>query len=465
MLWRMRYRLFLDQRPYDLWHWREEGRMFSSSVGPSLWNVRHALLAHEAWLFVATEELSLAVRAGDGLAIPWPSDVQTDMVLHVAKLCCVFAMSSETHDSVLCAWHCDGREIWKEQTGLKLLQPLYFIDRVNALCAGCFEGIFLWDATNGSLLRRMNTELPVDRIWHFELPTCDGHRDLLCARSSEVLGLTSQLLVWSSLEDDTVQPWQKTTNEMIMAVASDDSRLFARVGQAICAWDRAGKESWQRQEPMLPRLPTLPTRLQLSMGNVYVAAGHLILALTAETGELHFKVTTTGSVVKVYPISTSYMVSLIRSSNYSLGFLNLSQGELKVTSLRGEIPKASIAWNAFVIVAVVDANCDSDQSSLVTYDFTSGRLLWQRCFDQTLQSLCKDQHRIFAGGVGFISALDPREGSILWHTQLDGMVKALTLIAEKNGVHEFCVSEIGDLHGLTWIYMDFKELPTLQPCK
>lgn len=39
-----------------------------------------------------------------------------------------------------------------------------------------------------------------------------------------------------------------------------------------------------------------------------------------------------------------------------------------------------------------------DQSSLATYDFTSGRLLWQRCFDQTLQSLCKDQHRIFAGG-------------------------------------------------------------------
>ena len=33
---------------------------------------------------------------GDGLAIPWPSDVQTDLVLHVEKLCCVFAMSSET---------------------------------------------------------------------------------------------------------------------------------------------------------------------------------------------------------------------------------------------------------------------------------------------------------------------------------------------------------------------------------
>ena len=34
---------------------------------------------------------------GDGLAIPWPCDVQMDpKVLHVAKLRCVFAMSSET---------------------------------------------------------------------------------------------------------------------------------------------------------------------------------------------------------------------------------------------------------------------------------------------------------------------------------------------------------------------------------
>ena len=57
--------------------------------------------------------------------------------------------------------------------------------------------------------------------------------------------------------------------------------------------------------------------------------------------------------------------------------------------------------NCFALGGVVFQwfNCKpGDQSSLVTYDFTSGRLLWQRCFDQTLQSLCKDQHRIFAGG-------------------------------------------------------------------
>ena len=117
---------------------------------------------------------------GDGLALPWPSDVGIDSVLCVPKLQRVFAMSSETPQkwstakegkppsthqlthqllqdqirrffcpsfffsgslgsavvnlpqetlhSVICAWHWDGREIWREQTQLKLLQPLYFLD-------------------------------------------------------------------------------------------------------------------------------------------------------------------------------------------------------------------------------------------------------------------------------------------------------------------------------------------------
>ena len=43
---------------------------------------------------------------------------------------------------------------------------------------------------------------------------------------------------------------------------------------------------------MLPRLPTVPTRLQLGMGKVYVAAGHLILALRPgdpETARVEWK--------------------------------------------------------------------------------------------------------------------------------------------------------------------------------
>eukprot|EP00438_Fugacium_kawagutii_P017504 Skav206892 [mRNA] locus=scaffold2387:118488:130753:+ [translate_table: standard] len=416
-------------------------------------------------------------RPGDGLAMPWPSNFQVDGVLCVPKLRRVFAMSSETwwqwpprvvetQDSVLCAWHCgDGCEIWRKQTGLKLLQPLYFIepsaahttsaatvallqDQLDALCAGCFEGVVLWAAATGILLRRIDTELPVDRVWF-------GAASLLCARSSEVLGLTSKLLVWNNLQDAdatgdlTRLAWSKTTTEMIMALTSAADALFARLGQALVSYSHAGQQRWQRQEQMLPRLPTVPTRLQLSGAKLLVAAGHLILALSLGCATKHEW--TVGSVVKVYPAWCNSMATWHGSSNYALGFLNLSEGDLQLTSLRrGEIPKASIAWGSGlapwrlhgpcdvslavacskVILAVIWDACD-DESSLLTWD-SSGRLLWEQHFENTLQTLGKDDHFIFAGrGVGFITALNPHDGSVLWHTEIDGMAKALTLITEE----------------------------------
>eukprot|EP00434_Breviolum_minutum_P045589 symbB.v1.2.040910.t1/scaffold7643.1/size10096/1 len=403
----------------------------------ALHKVRRASLAEHPWLFVTTEESSWALRTGDGLLIPWPSNVQVDTVLCVAKLQSVFAMSSETQNSVLCAWHCwDGRELWCLQTGLKLLQPLYFIDRLDALCAGCFEGVCLWEASTGAPLRRWTTELPVDRIWHFEFESTSQERwpDVICARSTEVLGLTSKLLVWRNVEDvaTTEIAWQQCTQEMIMAVACDTSRLYARVGNSLCAWyHESGQERWQRHEPMLPRLPTLPTRLQVLAGKVYVGAGHLIFSLNAETGDLFFKLETIGSVVRLYPISASCnsMVSLIRSSEYALGFLDLSQGALQLTSLRrGEVPKVSITWDTLVILAVIWDACDSDVSALLAWDASTSSLFWERSFENTLQSLCKDDQHIFAGGVGFICALDPSDGSVLWYTEMNGMTKALTLM-------------------------------------
>ena len=45
--------------------------------------------------------------------------------------------------------------------------------------------------------------------------------------------------------------WQQCTQEMIMAVACDTSRLYARVGNSLCAWyHESGQERWQRHEPL-----------------------------------------------------------------------------------------------------------------------------------------------------------------------------------------------------------------------
>ena len=122
----------------------------------------------------------------------WPIDFQADAVLCVPELRSIFAMCAST-DSVLGAWHqWDGRQLWRLRAGLKLLPPLHHVAGLGALCAGCFGGARLYEATTGRWLRQMATELPLDRVWHFE------EQQLLCARSSEILGLTSQLTVWST---------------------------------------------------------------------------------------------------------------------------------------------------------------------------------------------------------------------------------------------------------------------------
>ena len=77
-------------------------------------------------------------------------------------------------------------------------------------------------------------------------------------------------------------------------------------------------------------------------------------------------------------------------------------------------------------------SCEDDSSALLAWDFSSGSFVWERFFEMTLQSLSKDDTRIFAGGVGFVSALNPSDGSVLWVTEIDGMAKTLTLILHKS---------------------------------
>ena len=52
-----------------------------------------------------------------------------------------------------------------------------------------------------------------------------------------------------------------------------------------------------------------------------------------------------------------------------------------------------------VILAVIWDACDSDVSALLAWDASTSSLFWERSFENTLQSLCKDDHHIFAGSV------------------------------------------------------------------
>ncbi|CAE7242481.1 unnamed protein product [Symbiodinium sp. KB8] len=206
------------------------GRLAAVAKGfPAAFNaeqVRSACLSGSPWLLVATEDASAyAVPAGSGLSLPWPTGFQVDALLLSREASCIWGMSCETTDSVLCCWRLpSGSEMWRRQTGTKLLQPLVYIAKLKAVAAGCFEGVLMWDASDGSATRRLKTELPVDRIWYFP------QQELICARGSEILGLTTHLSTWSvnalaaGTGDSPV--WEKSSNEMVMALACDGGSLF-----------------------------------------------------------------------------------------------------------------------------------------------------------------------------------------------------------------------------------------------
>eukprot|EP00439_Symbiodinium_sp_Y106_P003442 s5335_g1.t1 len=338
------------------------GRLATLAKGfPTAFNaeqVRGACLAGSPWLLVATEDASAyALPAGSGLPLPWPAGFQVDVLLFSEEANSIFGMSCETTDSVLCCWRLpNGTEMWRRQTGTKLLQPLVYIAKLKAVGAGCFEGVQMWDESDGSATRYLKTELPVDRIWHFP------QQELICARGSEILGLTTHLSTWSvdalaaSTGDSPV--WEKSSNEMVMALAGDGQSLFARVGSVIHAWDgKLGKELWQRAQIELPRLPTLPTYLQLDTGVLYVGAGSFLLALRTEDGALHFMTSLPGSLLKLYtsPEPHAGFAALLRSDTYALAHISPSKGELFAPRLgtAAERVSCSLNWRWMVVLAVV----------------------------------------------------------------------------------------------------------------
>lgn len=87
-------------------------------------------------------------------------------------------------------------------------------------------------------------------------------------------------------------------------------------------------------------------------------------------------------------------------------------------------------------MAITWDSCD-DGSALLAWDFSNGSFLWDTCFEKTLQSLSSDSCCIFAGGVDFVSAVNPHDGSLLWATEIDGMAKALTLISPQRRKNAF----------------------------
>lgn len=84
---------------------------------------------------------------------------------------------------------------------------------------------------------------------------------------------------------------------------------------------------------------------------------------------------------------------------------------------------------AQVILALGDS-CDG--GSVLAWDLSSRSWRWERGFADAVLSLCKDTTRIFAAGLGFVCALNPGDGQILFLTEMSGLPRALTLIPDES---------------------------------
>ncbi|CAE7615210.1 unnamed protein product, partial [Symbiodinium microadriaticum] len=193
----------------------------------------------------------------------------------------------------------------------------------------------------------------------------------------------------------------------------------ARVGSVIHAWDgNLGKELWQRAQIELPRLPTLPTYLQLDSGVLYVGAGSFLLALRTEDAALLFMTSLPGSLLKLYtsPEPQAAFAALLRSDTYALAHISPSKGELFAPRLGTAVERVSrsLSWRWMVVLAVV---FDGDRGGLHVRDVCSSRWLWQRTLPNIALQLCivqsQDVNWLCVGGVGFVWALHPDDGRIL----------------------------------------------------
>lgn len=91
-----------------------------------------------------------------------------------------------------------------------------------------------------------------------------------------------------------------------------------------------------------------------------------------------------------------------------------------------------------VILAVIWDGCDSDVSALLAWDASTSSLFWERSFENTLQSLCKDDQHIFAGSV-----LD-NENSIT-HCVLDLCCSFVVLFALISSCHGILAKKMASL--------------------
>mmetsp|Transcript_34532 Transcript_34532/g.95105 ORF Transcript_34532/g.95105 Transcript_34532/m.95105 type:complete len:457 (-) Transcript_34532:173-1543(-) len=418
------------------------GKSFSSLF--CLQQVRQALLARHSWLLVSTgeDEKAFAVRSLDGVCLPWAKTFQIETTLYIPSLQLLLALDCCVQGSTLWAWGTNDCQLrWRRQTGMKLLRPIIYVESACAVCAGTFDGVFMWSVKTGSKVWQATTTMPVDRLWF------SPEHQFVFARTSEVLGLASELLVWdagaagppsdSFYDASRHWIWTKSTMEMIMALMCYGDAVYARLGVAIFAWSvRTGTERWQKQVPSLPRLPTLPTHMLYSHAHdlIFIGVGNQLFAWKAKTSEEVFRIEAPGSLVRQFLVQESgLLVGLARGSTSTVvSWDSVAGSRLWQKSIFAQATQVSCmaCRGRVVYIGANYGDADRQEGLVEAWDIRSGEVLWRVLRGEPVSSLwCGDEGVVFVGQVGGVIALSAESGSMIWCVEINGMAKALTFVA------------------------------------
>eukprot|EP00927_Polykrikos_kofoidii_P061454 TRINITY_DN56293_c0_g1_i1.p1 TRINITY_DN56293_c0_g1~~TRINITY_DN56293_c0_g1_i1.p1 ORF type:complete len:506 (-),score=75.95 TRINITY_DN56293_c0_g1_i1:167-1582(-) len=411
--------------------------------------VRRALLSKRPWFLVATrqDDRAFAVRAEDGVCIPWNITSQLEAALCVPKMGALFAIDARAQGSTIWAWDVvTGHEWWRIQTSVKLLRPLFFIESIadGVICAGAFEGVFMWGARTGLMAWQARTALPVDRVWHFR-------NEMVFVRTSEVLGLASELLVWKTKSPDAAlnshceadascfdasdrSAWTKKTMEMIMALACSDEAAFARIGGMIFAWNAfTGAELWCKKEEILPRLPTLPTHLAHSSTHdlLFIGVQCHVLALNASSSEERFRIKLPGALLKqvfTRVPKSSVLVGVVGGCTKSVMSWDVATGaRLSIWGLSPQV--ATVSAVTVECRVFVGMGLHGEQGAVAALDLLNGGSLWQVFWSKPVVNVSCAQAGVVCGvTVGEVFGLSADAGLLLWQTEISSTVMFLTFV-------------------------------------
>jgi outer membrane protein assembly factor BamB len=241
------------------------------------------------------------------------------------------------------------------------------------------------------------------------------------------------------------QRWRYTLNRVVrMAPAIKDTTIFAvdMSGRVYALQDQGNQAGlvWQNDLGIAPS-----DGINLWGNLLYVpGANHHLYALDQATGTVKWDYPTSGNYLH-YPAVGNQLIFV---GDGQISALDALDGSLIWTQ---DIPVGAppvYAWPG--TVALAELYVADELGNIYAFDANTGKQLWKSAGNTRADGLAVDSTTVYASGVGYVKALDRRDGSLLWEVPITvkivgGPIVAGTrlVIAGQGGFVQIFDAEIG----------------------